>query len=137
MMTSALLNMLDTPEEAAEHYIFQDPNQRFQDPNQRQDLYELDPNMFQGLSLNSSRREPSNYHDANVNDPSSWSPSWQPTTTEGRPPVFQLVMDEAGPNDSTLVFTYQSHSATFATNHTLRVIRQPTLQINFLCYAAR
>lgn len=82
MMTSALLNMLDTPEEAAEHYIFQDPNQR-------QDLYEMDPNMFQGLSLNSSRREPGNYYESNVHDPSSWSPSWQPTTTEGRPPVFQ------------------------------------------------
>jgi hypothetical protein len=102
MMASALLNMLDTPEDAAEHYIFQDPNQGFQDPNQRQDLYELDPNMFQGLSLNSSRRGPGNYHEANVNDPSSWSPSWQPTTTEGRPPVFQPRhgVEVSPPNDS-------------------------------------
>jgi hypothetical protein len=102
MMASALLNMLDTPEDAAEHYIFQDPNQGFQDPNQRQDLYELDPNMFQGLSLNSSRRGPGNYHEANVNDPSSWSPSWQPTTAEGRPPVFQPRhgAEVCPPNDS-------------------------------------
>jgi hypothetical protein len=95
MMTSALLNMLDTPEEAAERYIFQDPNQRH-------DLYEIDPNMFEGLSLNSSRREPGNYHPAHGHDPSSWSPSWQPTTNEGRQRVLQTHHGPgtSAPNDS-------------------------------------
>jgi hypothetical protein len=113
MMTSALLNMLDTPEEAAEHYIFQDPYQR-------EDLYayseEIDPHMFEGLSLNPSRREPGNlslnsprrdpgnYHAANANDPSSWPPGWQPTPTlqDNRPRVLQSRHGPAtnSPNDS-------------------------------------
>lgn len=73
MMTSALLNMLDTPDEVAENYILESTRHH-------SDMFdygqELDPEMFEALSLNSARRDPGNYPTSNsVN--SSWKPSWQ------------------------------------------------------------
>lgn len=78
MMTSALLNMLDTPEEAsAESYS--DEDVRHSQPSYSYPSDQIDPSMFDRLSLNSTPSVSNQYRiqDSKNGDSPQWSPVWQ------------------------------------------------------------
>lgn len=84
MMTSALLNMLDTPEEASTESFSDEDNNRYrlQEPCEEQhplygDPLDVESSMFERLSLNGVKH---NYQIRSVSDTNtsdSWSPTWQ------------------------------------------------------------
>lgn len=94
MMTSALLNMLDTPEEVAAESYSDDDLHQTQSSYQEGLAHGLDPAMFERLSLNSVHSDGGYVPRPDAGDP-SWSPSWQ-GAPPGRPlesnaQVMQIV----------------------------------------------
>lgn len=113
MMTSALLNMLDTPEEAAGHYYLEDPSLH-QEPFLFSE--ELNPETFEAMSLNNSRPDPRDYQASSEATPlnnsrpdprhyqassssadSRWSPSWQPGGGPNDPGQTRGLQSRHGP----------------------------------------